>query len=170
MLPAAPDWRKMFSRVIKISQISKKSPSSQSPGGYWIVQGVEVTVEGCGEGVAASPWQGLGGRSQLPFWVKKMKFCCLKALAIPHEVTIPVLPRWTERVRVDQSQDYPKEFLQSDQGGLDLLHHHPSAGGTRAAPRATHTNCCSTSQPCCSLLNKPGNVVLKQDVLQCNLL
>lgn len=54
-LPAAPDWRKMLSRVIKISQISKKPPSSQSPGGYWIVQGVEVRVEGCGQWVAPSP-------------------------------------------------------------------------------------------------------------------
>lgn len=45
-LLAAPDWRKMFSRVIKIPQISKKPHSSQSPSGYWIVQGVEVTVEG----------------------------------------------------------------------------------------------------------------------------
>lgn len=97
-----------------------------------------MTAEGCGEGVASRPWQGLGGRSQLPFWVKKMKFCGLKALDIPHKVTIPVLPCWTERVRVDQSQDYPKEFLQSDQGGLDLLHHHPSAGAP-ALPLVPHT-------------------------------
>lgn len=67
-----------------------------------------------------------------------MKFCCLRALAIPHEVPIPVLPCWTERVRVDQRQDYPKEFLQRDQGGLDLLQHHPSAGHTGLPLCHTH--------------------------------
>lgn len=102
-----------------------------------------------------------------------MKFCCLKALDIPHQVTTPVLPCWTESVRVDQRRDYPKEFLEDDQDGLDLLDLDPlqPGRGTRGAtPRPKHSNCCSTSQPSCSLLNKPGNVVLKPDVLQCNLL
>lgn len=65
-----------------------------------------------------------------------MKFC-LKALYIPHEVTIPLLPCWTESVRVDQRQDYPKELLENDQDGLDLLDHDPSAarlGDTQGHP------------------------------------
>lgn len=134
-LPAASDWRETFSRVIKIPQTSKKSHGSQSPGGYWIVRGEEVTAEGGGEEAAPSPWEGLGGRSQLPFWVKKMKFCSLKALDIPHQVTIPALPCWTESVRVDQ--DYPSELLEQGQGGLDPLDLDPSAAGpgdTRGHP------------------------------------
>lgn len=66
-----------------------------------------------------------------------MKFRCLKALDIPHEVTIPVLPCWTESVRVDQRQDYPKELLENDQHGLDLLDHDLSAdrpGDTQGHP------------------------------------
>lgn len=165
-LPAEPDWRKMFSRIIKISQISKKTPQFPEP--RWLLDCPRRGSD-CAGMRRGGGSQGSGGRSQLPFWVKKMKFCCLRALDIPHEVTIPVLPCWTDRVRVDQRQDYPKEFLQRDQGGLDLLQHHPVLG-TQGCPCATHTNCCSTSQPSCSLLNKPGNVVLKQDVLQCNLL
>lgn len=58
-----------------------------------------------------------------------MKFSCLKTLDFPREVTIPVLPSWTESVRVDQRQDYPKELLENDHDGLDLLDHNPSVAG-----------------------------------------
>lgn len=40
---------------LKYPKFLKKPHSSQSPGGYWIVQGVEVTAEGCGERAAPRP-------------------------------------------------------------------------------------------------------------------
>lgn len=71
-----------------------------------------------------------------------MKLCCLKALDIPHEVTIPVLPCWTESVRVDQRPDYRKELLKNDQNSLDLLDHDPSVarlGDTQGPPLVPNT-------------------------------